>query len=293
MKNNHTPVMLEEVKSFIPKNKKINVVDATFGGGGYSKAILDDFNVNSLIAIDRDPISKIFGDKIKEKHQNFELVNDKFSNIDKIINKNKLSKNLFDIIIFDLVIRSNQIEDSSRGFSFLRDGPLNMDMGLSGKTAFTVINNYKEEKLAEIIFKYGEERYSRQIAKEIIKSRKLNEINSTIKLAIIIQESLPKKFTKKSKIHPATKTFQALRIYTNNELDELKISLNKSIDLLQKDGLLIIVSFQSLEDRIVKDFINHNSGKRWRSSRHYPELADTGPITFKIITKKTIETIRF
>ena len=288
MKNNHTPVMLEEVKSFIPKNKKINVVDATFGGGGYSKAILDDFNVNSLIAIDRDPISKIFGDKIKEKHQNFELVNDKFSNIDKIINKNKLSKNLFDIIIFDLGISSNQIEDSSRGFSFLRDGPLNMDMGLSGKTAFTVINNYKEEKLAEIIFKYGEERYSRQIAKEIIKSRKFNEINSTLKLANIIQESLPKKFTKKSKIHPATKTFQALRIYTNNELDELKISLNKSIDLLQKDGLLIIVSFQSLEDRIVKDFINHNSGKRWRSSRHYPELADTGPITFKIITKKPL-----
>ena len=288
MKNNHTPVMLEEVKSFIPKNKKINVVDATFGGGGYSKAILDDFNVNSLIAIDRDPISKIFGDKIKEKHQNFELVNDKFSNIDKIINKNKLSKNLFDIIIFDLGISSNQIEDSSRGFSFLTDGPLNMDMGLSGKTAFTVINNYKEEKLAEIIFKYGEERYSRQIAKEIIKSRKVNEINSTIKLANIIQDSLPKKFTKKSKIHPATKTFQALRIYTNNELDELKISLNKSIDLLQKDGLLIIVSFQSLEDRIVKDFINHNSGKRWRSSRHYPELADTGPITFKIITKKPL-----
>ena len=106
MKNNHTPVMLEEVKSFIPKNKKINVVDATFGGGGYSKAILDDFNVDSLIAIDRDPISKIFGDKIKEKHQNFELVNDKFSNIDKIINKNKLSKNLFDIIIFDLGISS-------------------------------------------------------------------------------------------------------------------------------------------------------------------------------------------
>ncbi len=288
MKNSHTPVMLEEVKSFIPKNKKINVVDATFGGGGYSKAILDDFNVNSLIAIDRDPISKIFGDKIKEKYQNFELVNDKFSNIDKIINKNKLSKNLFDIIIFDLGISSNQIEDSSRGFSFLRDGPLNMDMGLSGKTAFTVINNYKEEKLAEIIFKYGEERYSRQIAKEIIKSRKFNEINSTLKLANIIQESLPKKFTKKSKIHPATKTFQALRIYINNELDELKISLNKSIDLLQKDGLLIIVSFQSLEDRIVKDFINHNSGKRWRSSRHYPELADTGPITFKIITKKPL-----
>ena len=162
----------------------------------YSKAILDDFNVNSLIAIDRDPISKIFGDKIKEKYQNFELVNDKFSNIDKIINKNKLSKNLFDIIIFDLGISSNQIEDSSRGFSFLTDGPLNMDMGLSGKTAFTVINNYKEEKLAEIIFKYGEERYSRQIAKEIIKSRKFNEINSTLKLANIIQESLPKKFTK-------------------------------------------------------------------------------------------------
>ena len=108
-----------------------------------------------------------------------------------------------------------------------------------------------------------------------------------------IKKSLPKKNQSKNKIHPATKTFQAIRIYVNDELSELKKSLNKTINILKKDGLILVVSFQSLEDRIVKDFFNHNSGKRWRSSRHYPELADKGPITFKIITKKPIRPQEF
>jgi len=288
MNNLHQPVMLDEIKSFIPQNKKITLLDATFGGGGYSKAILNEFNVNNLIAIDRDPVAKIFAEEIKKEFSNFELINDKFSNIDHVIKKTKNKIEKFDVIIFDLGLSSNQIENSKRGFSFQKDGPLDMNMGLSKKTAYEVINSYQEKNLSEIFFKLGEEKFSKKIARNIVKSRKLKLISSTLELAEIVSKSVPALIKKKLKIHPATKTFQALRIYVNNEIDELKTALKKSIDLLSKNGFLIIVSFQSLEDRVVKDFFNHNSGKRWRSSRHYPELADNGPITFKIITKKPL-----
>ncbi len=288
MKNFHEPVMLNEVKSFIPNNKKINLIDATFGGGGYSKAILNEFNIENLLAIDRDPFSKNYAKAISKKYKNFELVNDKFSNIDIIIRLSKSNKKKFDVIIFDLGLSSNQIENSFRGFSFKKDGPLDMNMGSSKKNAYSVINNYGEKNLAEIIFSLGEEKFSRKIASNIVKNRKIKIINSTLQLADIVSRSIPTFISKKSKIHPATKTFQALRIYVNDEIEELKIALKKSINILNKNGLLIIVSFQSLEDRIVKDFFNHNSGKRWRSSRHYPELVDNGSINCKIITKKPL-----
>jgi len=168
------------------------------------------------------------------------------------------------------------------------DGPLDMVMGSSSTKASDIINSYSEEQLANIIYKFGDERLSRRIAKNIVKSRKIKFIMTTKELAKLIKQSFTTQQIHKSKIHPATKTFQALRIYVNDELNELSLALNKSINLLSAKGRLIIVSFQSLEDRIVKDFFNHNSGKRWRSSRHYPELADLGPITFKLITKKPI-----
>ena len=278
--------MLEEVKSFIPNSKKINVIDATFGSGGYSSSIINEFKVNQLIAIDRDPISEIFAKELQNKHINFRLVNDKFSNIDKIIKKVNSSDKKYDVIIFDLGVSSNQIDNANRGFSFQEDGPLDMNMGASSKKAYEVVNLYEEKKLADIIFKLGEERFSRRIAKNIVIKRKIKLINSTSELAKIVSDSIPFRKVNNIKIHPATRTFQALRIYVNDEINELRTSLNKTINILNKDGLLILVSFQSLEDRIVKDFFNHHSGKRWRSSRHYPELADSGSITFKIITKK-------
>ena len=163
-----------------------------------------------------------------------------------------------------------------------------MRMGASNKNAYDIINNYEEKNLADIIYQYGEERYSRVIAKEIVKNRKIKFINDTIELSNIIKKCLPKKNQLKNKIHPATKTFQAIRIYVNDELNELKTSLEKTLKILNKDGLILVVSFQSLEDRIVKDFFNHNSGKRWRSSRHYPELPDKLATQLKIITKKPI-----
>ncbi len=280
--------MLKEIISFIPMNKSINVVDATFGGGSYTREILKNFNVSELLAIDRDPITKIFSKDLKSKYPNFKLVNDNFSKIDTIVEEAKLNKKKFDVIIYDLGTSSNQIDQPDRGFSFNNKGPLDMGMGLNKTNAFEIVNQYEETKLANIIYQYGEERYSRIIAKEIVKNRKVKLISNTLELSEIIKKSIPKKNISTKKIHPATKTFQALRIQVNNELNELKESLNKTINLLSKNGLVLVVSFQSLEDRIVKDFFNHNSGKRWRSSRHYPELPDQLVAQLKIITKKPI-----
>ena len=288
MENLHNSVMINEIISFLPLKKSINVIDATFGGGGYSKTILEKFNVNQLLAIDRDPISKIFAKEIESKFSNFTLINDKFSRIEEIVNNSKFKDKKFDIILFDIGTSSNQIDNAQRGFSFNKSGPLDMRMGASDKNAYDIINNYEEKNLANIIYQYGEERYSRVIAKEIVKNRKIKFISDTIELSNIIKKCLPKKNQLKNKIHPATKTFQAIRIYVNDELNELKTSLEKTLKILNKDGLILVVSFQSLEDRIVKDFFNHNSGKRWRSSRHYPELPDKLATQLKIITKKPI-----
>lgn len=288
MENLHNSVMINEIISFLPLKKSINVIDATFGGGGYSKTILEKFNVNQFLAIDRDPISKIFAKEIESKFSNFTLINDKFSKIEEIVNNTKFKDKKFDIILFDIGTSSNQIDNAQRGFSFNKSGPLDMRMGSSDKNAYDIINNYEEKNLADIIYQYGEERYSRVIAKEIVKNRKIKFISDTIELSNIIKKCLPKKNQLKNKIHPATKTFQAIRIYVNDELNELKTSLEKTLKILNKDGLILVVSFQSLEDRIVKDFFNHNSGKRWRSSRHYPELPDKLATQLKIITKKPI-----
>ena len=287
MINSHIPVMLNQVKSFIPISRDLNLIDATFGGGGYSKAILEEFNIKNLLAIDRDPTSKIFFNELTKKFKNIELINEKFSKIDEIIQKSKFSKINFDVIIFDLGVSSNQIDNPDRGFSFQNEGPLDMKMGSSTLNAYEIVNSFDETKLADIFFRFGEEKHSRKIAKNIIKNRAIKPIDNTIALSDIVKKSVPHS-NPKNKIHPATKTFQALRIYINDELNELKLALQKSENLLAPNGFLIIVSFHSLEDRIVKDFFNHKSGKRWRSSRHLPDLGDLGPITLKIITKKPL-----
>ena len=285
MENKHIPVMIEEVKSFIPVNKELNIIDATFGGGGYSKIFLENFKIGKLIAIDRDPLSNFFAKKLSKKYNNFKLINGCFGEIDNLIeNDNLHNKTQFDLIIFDLGLSTNQLEDPKRGFSFLTNSPLNMGMGNNQKTVLDVINNYSENELADILYKFGEEKFSRKIAKKIINARKIKDIENTKELSLLVKQS----YKKKSKIDPATRTFQALRIYVNDELNELSKALEKSLNLLKVKGKIIIVSFHSLEDRLVKDFFNHNSGKRWRSSRHYPELADDGPITLKLITKKPI-----
>ena len=182
MDNSHVPVMLQEVKTFIPRNRKLNLIDATFGGGSYSKAMLEEFKIKNLIAIDRDPISKIFFKKLKKNYKNIDLFNEKFSKIDELINKSKYSKEKFDVIIFDLGVSSNQINNPERGFSFQKEGPLDMMMGSSILNAFDVINSYDEKKLADIFFNFGEEKFSRRIAKNIVINRYKKSINNTIEL---------------------------------------------------------------------------------------------------------------
>ena len=290
--NIHIPVLLDKAISYLPIKNKLNVIDATFGGGGYSKSILKSYRVKKLIAIDRDPISKVFAQEIEEKYSDkFNLVNGCFSEIDQLIAstlsiENKLLK--FDIIVFDLGLSSNQLEDSKRGFSFELDGPLDMRMGHSKLLASEIINTYSEKEIANIIFNYGQERYAKRIAKKITEYREIKIIKNTRELSEIIKKSIPYSKSKKIKINPATKTFQALRIYVNDELNELKTALEKSENLLAPKGRLLVVSFQSLEDKIVKDCFNHKSGKERRSSRHYPDLAEQGPITLKLITKKPL-----
>ncbi len=193
MENLHNSVMINEIISFLPLKKSINVIDATFGGGGYSKTILEKFNVNQLLAIDRDPISKIFAEEIESKFSNFILVNDKFSKIEEIVSNTKFKDKKFDIILFDIGTSSNQIDNAQRGFSFNKSGPLDMRMGASDKNAYDIINNYEEKNLADIIYQYGEERFSRVIAKEIVKNRKIKFISDTIELSNIIKKCLPKK----------------------------------------------------------------------------------------------------
>ena len=166
MENLHNSVMINEIISFLPLKKSINVIDATFGGGGYSKTILEKFNVNQFLAIDRDPISKIFAKELEIKFPNFTLINDKFSKIEEIVNNTKFKDKKFNIILFDIGTSSNQIDNAQRGFSFNKSGPLDMRMGNSDKNAYDIINNYEEKNLANIIYQYGEERYSRVIAKK-------------------------------------------------------------------------------------------------------------------------------
>ncbi|MBI29278.1 MAG: hypothetical protein CMI95_05240 [Pelagibacteraceae bacterium] len=281
----HKPVLLDEAIKFIPKKNKLNIIDATYGGGGYSKKILKLKNLNQLIAIDRDPEVNYFA-KLNN-YKKFKFIEGNFSQIDKIIKSYQLKKKLlgFDAIIFDLGISSNQLNDSRRGFSFDIEGPLDMRMNQKlGISAYDLVNTFNEKEIANIIFKYGEERFAKKIAKEIVNYRKKSLIKTTYELASIIKS----KINKLSKKNPATKTFQALRIFVNNELNDFKEALTKSEKLLLPGGRIIVVSFHSLEDRLVKDFFNHKSGKRWRSSRHFPEYADTGSSTLKLITKKVI-----
>ena len=258
----HIPVMLEEViTNLAPKNGE-TYIDCTFGAGGYSRRILSTSNCK-LYAIDQDPSVKSYADKLTEKYspERFIFVNQNFANITNIAKESNLSN--VDGIVFDLGISSMQVDQAERGFSFNKEAKLDMRMSQNGLSAWDVVNNYSEEDLADIIYYYGEEILSRRIAKNIVHNRKLNPINTTLELAKIIHASV----RKKGKTDPATKTFQAIRVYVNDELKVLKKTLVAAYNLLKLDGKLVIVSFQGLEDRIIKDFIQLNANLRVKSCK--------------------------
>ena len=245
----HKPVLINEViDSIEPADDKI-YFDATFGNGGYSKKILSSSNCK-VIAIDRDPSVSSKAKELEEKYKDrFKFIESRFSQIKKVMEE--LEREKVNCFLFDIGVSSMQLDNANRGFSFMKDGPLDMRMSNTGKTAGELINTIDQNELADILFHYGDERNSRRIARSIINYRNKKEIKSTLELADIIKKN---NTNFKSKINPATKTFQALRMFINNELEELHSGLNQALNLLSIAGKICVVTFHSLEDRMVKNF---------------------------------------
>ncbi len=252
--------MLNEAIDFLNIKKGGCYIDGTLGGGSYSRVISEKIGLDGfLLATDLDPLA--IDNFLKNKPNNTEVINDNFSNLENIVHNNKaLSDKLkksnfkFDGIVVDLGLSSAQLDDDNRGFSFIHDSILDMSFGPSveGDTAW-IVNNYRLTDLERVIKEYGEEPWAKKIAEHIVFYRKKKKITSTKELAEIVAGAIPKKFWRR-KIHPATTTFQALRIETNGELDNLKKFLKVAVGLLKNNGRLVVISFHSLEDRIVKNF---------------------------------------
>ena len=275
-KKNHYPVLLKEVLSIISPQDGGTYIDCTFGQGGYTKKILE-FPGTRVIAFDRDLDSKIVAEKFKKKYRNrFEFYHKKFSEIDSI----KLPKKIKGII-FDLGFSNIQINDQKKGLSFKHIGKLNMKMGHNNFSADDVVNKLSSQDLEQIFKFFGEEEQSKKISKIIINHRKFKNVN-TEELVKIINYS-KKNFTKKNK---ATKVFQALRMLVNNEISELIIGLSKSSNLISKNGIIVTVTFHSIEDRICKFFFNKISSSE-KVSRYMP-LNKTKNISFSMTNKKPI-----
>lgn len=275
----HIPVLLQEVLDQLsPQDNKI-YVDATFGLGGYSKSILDAAKCN-VIGIDRDPDAIARGqDLVKKYNGRLKLIHGRFSAIDSLISQP------VDGVVFDLGVSSPQLDEGIRGFSFMQDGPLDMRMGQDGMSAADIINTASETDLADIIFHYGEERLARRIAKKIVNTRTISPITTTKQLSNLVAEVVPRQ---KHGINPATRTFQAFRIKVNDELTEVEVGLKAAFNRLKPSGRLVVVSFHSLEDRIVKNFFNDLSGKKVSHSRHVPVTEAMTKTMFKVLTKKPV-----
>ena len=274
----HFPVLLNEVISIISPLYGGTFIDCTFGQGGYSEKILENNN-NRIIAIDRDCSSKKIVNKFKQKYKNrFKFENKKFS---EILNLGKNIENLKGII-FDLGYSTNQIKDPKKGLSFNNKGKLNMKIGLNNYSADDIVNKLGQNELTKIFKVFGEENSSKIISKKIISFRKSKNIQ-TEDLVNIINLVKKKKF---SKIHNATKVFQALRIIVNNEISELIYGLINSFKLLPVGGTIIIITFHSIEDKIVKFFLKHYSENK-NESRYLPARIEK-KILFKLVEKKPI-----
>lgn len=272
----HIPVLLGPVMDALcPAHGEV-FVDGTFGAGGYTKALLDTAPCK-VIAIDRDPNAIAAGAWLVESFADrLTLVQGRFSQMEQIVADAGLTH--VDGIVLDVGVSSMQLDQGERGFSFMRDGPLDMRMDQNGTSAADVVNDFEERDLRHIISVLGEEKRAFAIAKAITKRREQEPFTRTLDLAALIEATLgrPPKF-KGPSIHPATRTFQALRIYVNAELRELAEALAAAERLLAPGGQLAIVTFHSLEDRIVKRFLHQRSGRAARPSRHAPQVAELAP----------------
>jgi 16S rRNA (cytosine1402-N4)-methyltransferase len=277
----HIPVLgVEAVAQLAPRDGGI-YVDATFGAGGYSRMILDIAGTR-VIGIDRDR-SAISGgfDLVERSDGRLILVEDRFSNLAEVCDAQGIAA--VDGIVMDVGVSSMQLDQAERGFSFRLGGPLDMRMGQDGPSAADVVAKASEADLANIIYIFGEERHSRSVARAIVAARKEAPITTTRALADIVSKVVR---SKPGEIHPATRTFQGLRIFVNEELDELHLALAAAERMLKPGGRLAVVSFHSLEDRIVKNFLVER-GKAGGGSRHLPEIAQAAP-SFNVLTKRPI-----
>ncbi len=272
----HIPVMLDEVIKALNVSDGETYIDGTFGAGGYSKAILESANCH-VYAIDRDPSAIKHADKMKKHYgKRFTFIQGCFGEADKLLKKHGCERRVNGFVL-DIGVSSMQIDDPERGFSFKRDGVLDMRMDTQGEnsqTAADIVNTYSEEELANLIYKYGQEHFSRRIAKAIVQRCTETPFTHTQDLADCIRLAMPNK-KHGNKIDPATRTFQALRIAVNDELGELSRALKASENLLAENGRLIVVSFHSLEDGIVKSYLKEKSGGNPAVSRHMPEIKST------------------
>lgn len=270
----HVPVMLAEVLAVLKPAPGEVFVDGTFGAGGYSRALLA--HGATVYGIDRDPAAIAGGAELASAHPgHLHLIEARFSQISQVVADKSL-----DGVVLDVGVSSMQIDQAERGFSFMKDGPLDMRMGGDGPTAADVVNNFEPKALKRIFAILGEEKRAFQIARGIAKAREAAPLTRTRQLAGVIERAYG--FVKPGSIHPATRSFQALRIFINGELEELALALQAAENLLKPGGRLAVVTFHSLEDRIVKRFFMERSGKTGRPSRH--RMADEGaPASFNLL----------
>jgi 16S rRNA (cytosine1402-N4)-methyltransferase len=280
----HIPVMQEEVLSALAPVEGGHYIDGTFGAGGYTSALLNSAPDVRVLAIDRDPRALRLGSSIVEHAQNrLTLVEGCFGDLDVIAHEHSFAP--VHGIVLDIGVSSMQIDEAERGFSFMHEGPLDMRMSQSGQSAEDLINKASESALADIFYYFGEERLARVVAKAIVAARLEAPIHTTKHLAQIISKVVR---SKPNAIHPATRSFQALRIAVNDELGELARALHAAERTLAPEGRLVVVTFHSLEDRIVKHFFATRSGKTGGQSRHVP-IQEKGPDpTFHLVGKQPL-----
>lgn len=260
----HTTVLLEEAVNSLVTNPSGFYVDGTFGRGGHSERILRELGDNGhLLAIDKDPEAIAYANKRFAEESRFSICHGSFAELDRFVADAGMTGKV-DGILLDLGVSSPQLDDPERGFSFLNDGPLDMRMDTScGESAADWVNRASETEIADVIYHYGEERFSRRMAKAIVAAREETPITTTARLAKIITEANPR--WEKGK-NPATRAFQGIRIHINRELEDVEHVLEKSLDVLAVGGRLVVISFHSLEDRLVKRFIR----KYVKGDEHLP-----------------------
>jgi 16S rRNA (cytosine1402-N4)-methyltransferase len=279
----HTPVLLGEVLDLLQPRSGAVYVDGTFGGGGYARALLaaaDCF----VWGIDRDPDAIARGERLVRDHQGrLALIQGRFGDMAELLEARAVEA--VDGVTLDLGVSSPQIDDAERGFSFRSDGPLDMRMERAGPSAADIVNDMDEPDLKGLIRSFGEERRAAAVAKAIVRARETTPITRTGQLAEIVRGAVP---PARDGIDPATRTFQAIRVFVNNEIGELDRGLAGAERVLSAGGRLVVVSFHSLEDRRVKQFMRDRSDRAPSGSRHLPEAADRAEPSFRLLTNRPI-----